>query len=293
MMRPLRTASAPALLALLGPALVTSIGCQFDPGRGAWDISAPDTTVDTATSPDTGADTTTADTAPDSAPADTTSPDTSEPADTSMPDTAPADTAPEPEDTTEPEDTVEPEDTSDPEDDCPPGSRDEPVVFEDFEGDDPEWSKHFKKVVTSRPGDASDFKVNADATTSGRGEVGRAGGEFYGTCGYGGLARTYDLPGDPTELTVSFRYRSRAWGRVNILLKEDSDYHVLWEEKGGGSPLQKGWHEKTFDLSSYEEPFTLIIGNADQSDPHCHRFRDHGWDIMADTVEVRYRCESD
>ncbi|MFB6351417.1 MAG: hypothetical protein ABEN55_14670 [Bradymonadaceae bacterium] len=176
-------------------------------------------------------------------------------------------------------------------DDCDGEVDESSQIREGFEGSDPAWSKYFQKTVQSRPGSASDFRIDPDAGRAASGnESGTARGRRYGTCGYGGLAKRYSLDAPPDELTVTFRVRTDSWGRANILLKEGSEHHVLWEKKGGGSPVRFDWRTETFDLTDYGRQFTLIIGNADQSTPWCHKISDHSWQIWADDIEITNEC---
>lgn len=176
-------------------------------------------------------------------------------------------------------------------DDCDGAIDESSQVRDGFEGNDPAWSKYFEKTVQSRPGDASDFRIDTDASPAASGsESGMARGRRYGTCGYGGLAKKYSLDAPPDQLTITFRIRTLPWGRANIVVKEGSTHHVLWERKGGGSSVQFDWRTETFDLSDYGREFTLIIGNADQSTPWCHKHGDHGWRIWADDIEITSGC---
>lgn len=180
----------------------------------------------------------------------------------------------------------------DPDPDPCSGVDEQVLATEDFEGTDPGWSKHFQKTVTSRPGDASVFDVEPDASPAASGdESGSAFGDSYGTCGYGGLAKEFSFSVQPDVLRLQLRLETDPWGRGSVILKDSSGYHVVWERKGAGSSIQSQWTEETIDISSYDSEFTLIIGNADRSTPWCHNVSDHGWQIWADDVSIETRCD--
>ncbi|MFB6265031.1 MAG: MopE-related protein, partial [Bradymonadaceae bacterium] len=169
-------------------------------------------------------------------------------------------------------------------DDCDGATDEDPVESEDFEGKDPGWSKFV---------DGSN-RVSVDldhsGTSSGGSESVHAHGA-RGVCGNaGGAAHDFDLKGDPQIVKIDIKATAPDWGRANLLLKDSSGYHVLWEKKGKGNGFSIGWTTKTFDISDYDDRFKLVIGNADDSSPHCKNF-DHDWKMWADNLQIQYRRE--
>ena len=165
--------------------------------------------------------------------------------------------------------------------DCDGAVDTDPIESEDFEGNDPGWST-FVDGSKSVSVDTDHTQTSSDGSESARAR-GRTG-----VCGKaGGIARDFQLKGDPQFLTLDFKAKAPAWGRANIVLKDSSGYHVLWEKKGKGSGFDIGWTTKTFDISDYDRDFKLVIGNADDSGP-CDN-GDHVWTTWADDIEIEYR----
>ncbi len=165
--------------------------------------------------------------------------------------------------------------------DCDGQVDNNPIESEDFEGKDSEWST-FVDGSENVSGDPDHTGTSANGS-----ESARARGNT-GVCGQaGGVARDFDLAGDPQFLEVALRAKASNWGRVNVVLKDSDGYHVLWQEKGSGNGIDIGWTTKTFDISDYDHNFKLILGNADDSQ-YCDN-GDHAWTLWADDVEIQYR----
>ncbi|MFB6375623.1 MAG: MopE-related protein, partial [Bradymonadaceae bacterium] len=166
--------------------------------------------------------------------------------------------------------------------DCDGTADENPAETEGFEGSDSGWNK----FTTNKKW----FNVDTDHTnhTSGGSQAAKINSTLnHGICGKaGGVAKDFDLKGNPTQVAVDLKADVPAWGRVNVLLKDSNGIHKLWEKKGNGSGFNMSWDGKKFDISQYDSKFKLIFGNADNSS-HCDN-SDHGWSLWVDDVEIRY-----
>jgi hypothetical protein len=161
--------------------------------------------------------------------------------------------------------------------DCDGNVDENTSTTEGFEAADRGWSK-FNNGSES-------LSVTTDATDAYNGsESGKAEGS-NGVCGAGGLSKSFSLSQPADSVTVWLKATTDSWGRVAVMVEDSSGVDTLWRKKGGGSSVNMGWTQKTFDLSTYDSDFTLIFGNDDDSQ-YC-TVGDHGWNLWVDDVSVQ------
>lgn len=168
---------------------------------------------------------------------------------------------------------------------------------EDFEGSENDWYNYTANVCSSCPtGVTGPTTATTDATDNSHSgsESLKAANSNHGACGIAGVAKDFNLGSPADSLSLWVKATTANWGRVSIAIKDpdSTDHDVIWENKSGGYPsLNMPWTKLAFDLSGFGTEFTLIIGNADMSDPHCDN-GDHYWDIWADDIEITTVCNT-
>jgi hypothetical protein len=148
----------------------------------------------------------------------------------------------------------------------------------DFEGSEPNWgcfttNQNLDTCTT----DASDEYTSPDESAKANRE--------NGVCGIGGVSREYSFSTNPETLEMDLKAKANDWGSTAIYLEDSDGYHLLWEKYAGGSSYDTSWMQKSFDISSYDRDFKLIIGNDDNS-PYCDN-GDHTWWIWADDILIQ------
>lgn len=161
----------------------------------------------------------------------------------------------------------------------------ETAVTESFEGFGNGWSQYHDPTVSTASAVApyaSDDHVNDTFEGNQSGYA----GSYQGACGYGGLAKQFNLSDDPETLSLYVKAEANPYGRVSIILQDLSTgtYHTLWSRGGSGTSYSRGWHKLTLDISNYSRDFRLIFGNDDQTS-FCD-MPDHGWTMRVDLVSV-------
>lgn len=157
------------------------------------------------------------------------------------------------------------------------------IFYEDFSGSNPEWYCFHDVTVNNGPSDIYCSSNDGSAYTV-AGESGSAT-STDGACGYGGIARDFDFSDDVEELEMDIKAEADNWGRNSIIIQDSDGYHVIWDESGSGSGNNIDWFTESFDISSFDSQFTLIIGNADRSSTYCH-FGDHGFKTWGDNISI-------
>lgn len=148
----------------------------------------------------------------------------------------------------------------------------------DFEGSDPDW------YCSTTNQNMDTCTTDANDHYSSPNEAAKAG-KSDGVCGRAGVTKDFSFSQQPTTLTLDMKARADNWGRNTIMLRDSSGYHVLWRRKASGTSYSTGWNTRTFDISSYDSDFTLILGNDDDTS-YCNN-GDHGWTLWVDDVSVQ------
>ena len=156
------------------------------------------------------------------------------------------------------------------------------IYYEDFSGGNPNWYCPHDVTVSNGPSGTS-CSVDDSSAYVVAGESGSAS-SGDGACGYTGVARDFSFESANT-LEMSIKATADSWGSNAVVLQDSDGYHVLWANSGGGSGNNIGWFTESFDISSYDSDFTLIIGNADTSSRYCS-YGDHGFKTWGDDITI-------
>ncbi|MFB6372309.1 MAG: MopE-related protein [Bradymonadaceae bacterium] len=163
------------------------------------------------------------------------------------------------------------------------GDADEMEIDEGFENQPSGWSAfsdgRLTPSVTVPASDASHSGASSGRTEDREGICGQAGG----------LAKEFDVGPNVDEISMYLKARTYEGAVIGVALKDSEGIHQLWRKRASGNYVWRmNWRKKTFDISEYDDKFTLIIGNVDDT-RDCESYY-HRWRVWVDDIRAGVDC---